>query len=160
MQLVRMQCPACGAPITVDGSVRATTCAYCHTRFAVVGDASQPALRPETLPQAPAPQPVPAPRQTGAIANGRGCLMAALMWFVIGPLLSFALIVPVALLLPTDAEGRVVISDPVALCLSLVFFGLPLALTIYAFVYFRRRDNGVAGFVVAPVRAVMRRLRR
>jgi hypothetical protein len=42
--------------------------------------------------------------------------MAALMWFVVGPLLVFALFVPVALLLPVDAEGRVQISDALAGC--------------------------------------------
>jgi hypothetical protein len=142
--------------------VRATACAYCHTRFAVVGSESQPALRPATLPPAPMPeaQPAPAPRGYADTDNGRGCLMAALMWFVIGPLLVFALFVPVALLLPTNAEGQVQISESLAGCLSLLFFGLPLALTIYAFVYFRQRGNRVLGFVVAPVRALTRRLRR
>lgn len=82
------------------------------------------------------------------------------MWFVVGPLLVFALFVPVALLLPADAEGRVQVSDALAGCLSLLFFGLPVALTIYAFVYFRQRSNGVVGFVVTPVRALTRRLRR
>ena len=154
MQLVRMQCPACGAPITVDAGSRA--CDYCRTRFAVVGSTGQPTLRPAALPPAlPAPQPV-----TAGAANGRGCLMAALMWFVVGPLLVFALFVPVALLLPVDAEGRVQISDALAGCLSVLFFGLPVALTIYAFVYFRQRSNGVVGFVVTPVRALMRRLGR
>jgi len=155
-----MQCPACGAPITVDAGSRTTACDYCRTRFAVVGSAGQPTLRPAALPPAPlpslaAPQPV-----TAGAANGRGCLMAALMWFVVGPLLVFALFVPVALLLPADAEGRVQISDALAGCLSLLFVGLPVALTIYAFVYFRQRSNGVVGFIVAPVRALMRRLRR
>jgi hypothetical protein len=86
--------------------------------------------------------------------------MAAILWFFGGPLLVLAIFAPVALLLPSDAAGRVQMPDALAACLSLLLFGAPLALAIYAFVYFRQRDNGFVGFLTTPVRAFMRRLRR
>ena len=161
MQLVRMQCPVCGAPLTAPAGERATACDYCRTRFAVVGSPNQPTLRPASLPPAPTRQPAPPIKPaTVKISNGRGCLMAAIMWFFGGPLLVMVLFVPVALLLPSDAEGRVQMPDALAACLSILLFGAPIALTIYAFVYFRQRGNGFIGFLTTPVRALMRRLRR
>ena len=115
MQLVRLQCPACGAQLTVPAGERATACDYCRTRFAVVGSPNQPMLRPASLPPAPTPQPAPPIKPAAAkISNGRGCLFALGMWFFGGPLLVMVLFVPVALLLPSDAEGRVQMPDALA----------------------------------------------
>ena len=160
MQLVRLQCPACGAPLTVSAGERTAECDYCCTQFAVVSSSNQPTLRPASLP--PASNALPAPPQPAAakISNGRGCLFALGMWFFGGPLLVMAIFVPVVLLFPSDAEGRVQMPDALLSCLSILMFGLPIALAIYAFVYFRQRGNGFIGLLTTPVRALMRRLRR
>ena len=161
MQLVRLQCPACGAPLTVPAGERATECDYCRTQFAVVGSPNLPTLRPALLPPAPTPQPAPPIKPAAAkISNGRGCLFALGMWFFGGPLLVMAIFVPVVLLFPSDAEGRVQMPDALAACLSILLFGAPIVLAIYAFVYFRQRGNGFIGLLTTPVRALMRRLRR
>jgi hypothetical protein len=161
MQLVRMQCPACGAPITVPAGERAAECAYCRTQFAVVGSPNQPTLRPASLPPAPTPQPAPPLEPAAArISNGRGCLFALGMWFIGGPLLVMAIFAPVVLLSPSDADGHVQMPNALLSCLSILMFGLPIALAIYAFVYFRQRDNGFIGFLTTPVRILTRRLRR
>jgi LSD1 subclass zinc finger protein len=160
MQLARMQCPACGAPLTVPSGAHATECDYCRTQFAFVGGNSQPTLRPASLPPAPNTLPTKSPIILAGTSNQRGCLLAAIMWFFGGPLLMMALFVPVALLLPSDAEDRVQMPDALAACLSILLFGAPIALTIYAFVYFRQRANGFVGFLTTPLRALMRRLRR
>ena len=159
MQFIRIQCPACGAPLTVPSGALATECGYCHTQLAVVGGNSQPTLRPAALPPAPNPLPTSSPIRMTGTSNQRGCLMAAILWFFGGPLLMMALFAPLALLLPSDAEGRVQMPDALAACLSILLFGAPIALAIYAFVYFRQRDNGFVGFLTTPVRALMRRLR-
>lgn len=159
MQIVRMQCPACGAPIRVPTGKRTVTCGYCRTQLAVVGD-GQPVLRPATLPAASGQPPLAPPVRVAPPANGRGCLYALLMWFVGAPLLMLVIFMPVVLLFPSDAEGHVQAPDAVLGCLGILMLVLPVALVIYAFVYFRQRENGFVGFLVTPVRALVRRLRR
>ena len=161
MQIVQMQCPACGAPLTIVTDARITVCSFCRTQLAVVGSASQPQLRPTTLPSAPASPPnVTQLLRMGAVSNRRGCLWAAGMWFFGGPLVVVLLFLPLALLLPTDESGQVQLPDALALCIGILFFALPLALTLYAFVHFRQRGNGFLGFMINPVRSVARRLQR
>ncbi len=158
MQFIRLECPACGAPLTVPSGAHAAECDYCRTQLAVLGGNRQPALRPAALP--PNTLPTTSPIRTTGTSNQRGCLMAAILWFFGGPLLMLVLFAPMALLLPSDAEGRVQMPDALAACLSILLFGAPIALAIYAFVYFRQRNNGFGGFLATPVRALMRRLRR
>lgn len=161
MQIVRMQCPACGAPLTVAADERATVCSFCRTQLAVIGGSSQPMLRPASLPPATSQPPTAArPRNRAEISNLRGCAVAAVMWFFGGPLLVMLLLVPVVQLFPSDADGGVLLPDALATCIGLLFFALPIALAIYGFVYFRQRDNGFWGFLTTPVRAIVHGLRR
>lgn len=166
MQIVRMHCPACGAPLTVATDEPATVCSFCRTQLAVMRGAGQPALRPTSLPVAPVIPPHSAPlagsqpARAVEISNLRGCLVALFMWFFGGPLLVLMIFAPIALLLPSDDAGQVLMPDAIAACIGLLFFLLPLGLGLYAFVYFRRRENGVWGFIANPLRAGVRRLRR
>lgn len=171
MKIVRLQCPACGADITVTEPAQPLTCSYCGTRLAVddggpqlaLAAAPEPAARPAAAHSAPPslPSPSTAPTvppalrpavaaQPLGVSDGRGCLAAVLIGLFLGPLLAFLLALPAALLLPSDAAGHVQMPDVLAGCYGLLFFLLPPILAVYAFFYFRERRNSVKGFFTAP----------
>jgi hypothetical protein len=90
---------------------------------------------------------------------GRGCVAAVIAMFVLAPLLTTLLMLPVLPFLPEDAAGQVQTPEVLALCYGIVMFVLPPALAIYAFLYFRRPQHSIGGFFIAPFRGLVRRLR-
>ena len=86
--------------------------------------------------------------------------MAALIAvFVLAPLLSILLMLPILPFIPEDAAGNAQTPDAIALCYGLILFLLPPALGIYAFLYFRRPQYSIGGFFMAPFRRLVRLVR-
>lgn len=186
MQIVKLQCPACGAAITAPQTGREFACSYCGTRLAVIrhdGETNLVESEPRTKTKTPVPvvDSAAADSLTGSEpetmtptlmmplatvdfavpesppANGRGCVAALIMWLVGGPLVVFLLMLPIVMVAPTDAEGQVMVPDAVSVCVGLGFVAIPLLLAVYAFVYFRRRENSVWGYFTTPFRLFRRR---
>lgn len=171
MQIVRLQCPACGAAFTVPAGNAPVVCDYCGSRLAIAGGGQRGApdetamlpqhgqrlAAPETPPAAYG---LPAPVAAGGASNLRGCLFAVIAMFVVAPLLTFLAILPFVPFLPEDAAGQTQTPDALAACFGLMMFLLPPLLAIYAFVYFRRSQHSIGGFFVAPVRGIRRLIRR
>ncbi|MBK8049318.1 MAG: hypothetical protein IPK16_20705 [Anaerolineales bacterium] len=160
MQIVKLQCPACGAAITAPQTGREFACSYCGTQLAAVqegGGASLVETKPEIKAPVQAPTPVTVAVPNHSDANGRGCIAALIMWLIGGPLVVSLLMLPIVMIAPTDAEGQVIVPDAVSACVGLSLVGIPLLLAVYAFVYFRRRENSVWGYFTTPFRLMRRR---
>jgi hypothetical protein len=161
MQIVRLQCPACGAAFTVPASNASVVCEYCGTRFAIGSDQVAPLETPEPVSVAhTTASPAWPPPGHAATSTGRGCVAALIALFVLAPLIDFLVMLPLLPFLPEDAAGKTQIPDAIALCLALFWFVLPPALAIYAFVYFRRPHPSIGGFFIAPFRRLFRLIRR
>ena len=157
MQIVRLQCPACGAALLAPPEGDSFNCSYCGTRLAVVPNDGQPSLI-ESPPKAPAQslhdtEPFVSDNPT---ANGRGCIAALIMWFVGGPIIALLIVLPFAIFAPTDVEGNVVVPDALAACLGFSWFAIPFLLALYAFFYFRRRENSIPGYFTKPFQFLRR----
>lgn len=94
------------------------------------------------------------------MSAARGCVAALLAVFILAPLLTILMMLPILPFLPEDAAGSTQTPDAIALFYGLFMFLAPPALGIYAFLYFRLPQHSIGGFFTAPFHSLMRLMRR